>query len=261
MNRNSFLIVPLSIALVAGLYGGAAAQEATPLPETTLLDVTVGEDILPGKDAFVILGRSTAEPGAHHPAPERGEKGTIVIFVESGTLTYQIDGQGRIIRAASSDNPQEEPAPAGTSFTLSAGDALVFPAQARIEANESSEPVTYLLVIFLEQIPPPDPNPDAVGVIDGEILGIVERIFPDLPPGPATIALRRAILEPGDTQPEPSGGTQIVSQESGPAGALEQSFEGTVTIVSNGADSPIGILVLSIAPGSDAATPAATPTT
>lgn len=269
LSTNAFRGVPTPIGhalryviavLVAAFITGSlipamtTAQADAPVVQETILDVTLEHELLPDEWGFVFLGRVTAEPGSRQELLERGEQGTIVIVVEEGTLTYEIKGEGSIIRGANSEHPQQEEAPAGAPFALEAGDALVYPAQGRIEANEHDVPVVFLFAVILEPIFPPEPNPSDVGETSDVELGYAEGKWSDLVSGPVTITLQRTLLAPGAHLPRPAGGTWVVSQETGTPGSL---VSGPAEGRSNVGDAPIEVLVLMILPATSVATPAA----
>ena len=241
-----------------------AVQAGTPTTsaasgDETLLAVTVARDQLPTGEGLVYIGRNTAEPGARHTCGCPDERGTVLIVVESGTLTYEIESSGgRIIRGADGEGATEEPAPAGVSFTLAAGDALVFPGKWRVEANEGADPAVYLFALLLAPAGPPAPDPSDVGVITLETLGVVVGPWPDLGSGPVAITLRRSVLEPGASLAAPATALQVVVPEdaliAATPTALTPGDDGTTT---NGGTEPIDVLVLSLAPTGGDATPQA----
>jgi mannose-6-phosphate isomerase-like protein (cupin superfamily) len=222
----------------------------------TLLDVQVDRAQLPGKTGFFILGRNVAQPGARHTFFDPDEKGMIAIVVESGALTYEIAGPGgRIYRHANSTAPVTEPAPAGQPFTLAAGDALVYPAQKRVEANTSDKPVTFLFVVILEPVGPPAADPSDVGEQLTTELARRDGQWMALPDGPIALTLRRDTVGANADLAATVGSMQAVSQESGTPGDLLVGGDGAAVNLSS---EPIDSLIFSIAPvGAAAASPAA----
>ncbi len=239
----ALLIVGFGLGML--VPAATVAQGVEPAAGGTMLDVTLEHDLLPSELGFTILGRTYLEPGARQTLPERGEQGTIVIVVEAGALTYQIEGEGRIVRGADSGDPKHEAAPSGAPFTLVAGDALVYPAQGRIEANESAGYTVFLYAVILTPIGPPDPNPSDVGVRFEEELGYVDGFWPELVSGPVTIEVSQIVLESGESLPRALDGIRMVSQDTGEAGALVTDPDGKMR---NRSDWPIDVLVLSIEP-------------
>ena len=253
----------LLLMLVMPLVLGPApvrGQDATPAVTAatgTLLDVAIDRDQLPGEEGFILLGRNTFQPGSRQTSGSPDEVGTIAIVVESGELTYQIDGSdGRILRGAHSASPVEEAAPAGTPFTLTAGDALVYPAQKRIEMNEGDEPAVFLFVVVLEPIGPPEPDPSAVGEFTSEWLVQSSGRWPELPPGPVSLTLRQRNLGAGEMLPAAAGGLQIVAPTVGDPNVLIVASNGVLNLGEQAAD----LLVVELAPtGATTATPVAAP--
>lgn len=142
-------LIALLFATSFGTISTAAAQQATPSPiatptsdatVTTLMERAVSP--LPAAPLTVRLLRITLEAGASvplhtHPGPE-------LDYVESGTLTVDVDGEAPIVRASGEeiDAPQDEAA------TLEAGDWITFPAGASMAfSNESGQPVELLSAV------------------------------------------------------------------------------------------------------------------
>jgi hypothetical protein len=253
--------VVLIIAVLLGLSPVAGLAQETPEPAKatgSLLDVLIDRSMFPGEEGFLLLGRNVAQPGMRGTYFHPDEKGVVAIVVEDGTLTYQIDQPGgRIVRDANAATPVEEPAPVGSPFTLESGDTLVYPAQKRIESNESDGPVTFLFAVILEPVPPPPPDPTDVGEVETTFLGRYDAPWIDLPAGPVALTLERVNVAGGETVAADIGNMQAVSQESGEPGALLIGGDGTAINLS---DKTAEALVLTVAPtGSPAATPAATP--
>jgi hypothetical protein len=261
MNRVITALL-LTFVLLLGLDPAAvSAQNATPATQSMVsprLEVTVDRAQLPGNDGFIYFGRNTLSPGVRQTINERGEVGTIVIVVETGELTYEIPGtNGRILRAASTGSPTEEAAPAGTPFTLAAGDALVYPAQKRVEQNTSDGPVVFLFAVILEPVGPPEPDPTDVGEVTSEFLGSSSSAWPDLPAGPTTISIQPVSIAAGELLPAPAGGLQAIHQLTGDSSALMVADNGVLNL---GADA-VELLLVALAPETaTAATPAATST-
>jgi hypothetical protein len=233
----------------------AARQEATPANAVgTLLDITIDRAQLPGDVGFVLMGRNVAEPGSRHTYFNPDDVGTIVIVVESGVVTYEIDGTGgRIVRGANTASPAEETAPEKTPFTLAPGDAVVYPAQRRVEGNQGDVPAVFLFAVILEPVGPPEPDPTDVGEITSEILAESSGAWPDMPSGPVNLTLRATSLGDGEMLPAPAGGLQTVDQVSGNATGLIVADNGTLNL----GDEAAQLLVLSLAPMTAApATPA-----
>src|SRR5262249_25061987 len=156
----------------------------------------------------VVMGRNTFAPGARNTCACPDERGTVITFVESGTFTFQIaSSEGRIVRGANTATPRDEPMPASTPFTASAGDALGFPGKFRIEANDGTEPATYVFALLLAPVAPPET--ETVGEITGGILGVIPGTWPALGAGSVTVTLQKAVLDPGASLTAPAGGLQF----------------------------------------------------
>ncbi len=111
---------------------------------------------LPAAPADLLLFRVTLDPGASIPA-EEGDPAVVLLYVESGSLTIQIEAPLQVTRAATieafatpgaveegADLGPEEVA-AGTEVTLEAGDSAVLPPNAPGELrNDGDEPVVGL---------------------------------------------------------------------------------------------------------------------
>jgi hypothetical protein len=238
------LALPLSLA-PASVRG----QDATPTPGVeageTLLHVAVERAQLPDEGGFILVGRNTFQPGTRATINAADEVGAIAIVVESGELTYQIEGaDGRILRGADGPAPVEEPAPAGTPFTLVAGDALVYPAQKRIEKNDGDAPVVFLFAVILEPIAPPEPDPSDVGEFTTEILAQSTGGWPDLPAGPVSLSLRQVTVSAGELLPAPDDGVQTVGQTSGDPNALMVANNGVLNL----GERPANLLVVELDP-------------
>jgi hypothetical protein len=238
------LALPLSLA-PASVRGQDATPPAGVETPETLLEVTVDRAQLPGEEGFIILGRQTFQPGAKRTYEVPGAVGTEAVVVESGALTFAIEGAaGRIIRDATTTASREEAAPVGTPFTLETGDALVYPAQKHRETNEGDEPAVVYFAAVLEPIAPPEPDPSDVGEETTEFLGHSAGAWPDLPSGPVRLTLQLASVEAGKMLPAPVGGIQTIGQMSGDPGALFVADNGALNLRQNSAD----VLVVALAP-------------
>jgi hypothetical protein len=252
--------VALALLLTVSILGPLGAvtvrgQEGTPQAASgPLLEVMIDRAALPGEGGFVLFGRSVFQPNTRQTGANRGEVGTIAIVVEDGTLTYELEEPGgRILRGATSASPVEEEAPAGSTFTLEAGDALVYEAGGRVEANESDAPVSYLFAVILEPVGPPPPNPNDVGEVTSTVLGTYDGPWVALPDGPVALTWNRTTVDAGEWLPSVTGGMQATAQESGTPGDLLVGGDGAAY---NLGDEPVTALVLTLTPtGTAAATP------
>ena len=160
--------LPVSIVAVALLGMGAlhaqpvaVAQEATPaagemMPAGVTFQMvafTPDVDVSSPSDLFVF--RVGLEPGASLPIDD--SPGVGIVFVESGTLTLQVEGQTSVNRGAGMNAAMataeasgdmsglSESVAAGEAATLEAGDAAFIPGNISGELrNEGQEPATAL---------------------------------------------------------------------------------------------------------------------
>jgi mannose-6-phosphate isomerase-like protein (cupin superfamily) len=256
MVRTALALV-VAIAILGPLGAvGVRGQEATPaLASGPILEVMIDRAALPGEEGFILFGRNVAEPGSRHTYFNPDDTGTIVIVVESGVVTYEIAGPGgRILRGANSASPSEEPAPAGVPFTLAAGDAVIYPAQRRVEGNEGDQPAIFLFAVILEPVGPPPPDPSDVGEISSTVLGSYDGPWMAFPEGPVALTWERTTVDPGEWVAPITGGMQATAQDSGTPGDLLVGGDGAAY---NSGEEPVAALVLALtSTGAVTATPA-----
>lgn len=177
MRRVMVFVSVLAVVLLGGFAVGRlsvaiAAQEATP-PAEELEGVTFEPlgfgtaEELPAAPADLQLFRVTLDPGASIPA-EGGNPTVVLLYVESGSLTIQIEAPLQVTRAATieafatpgaveegADLGPEEVA-AGTEVTLEAGDSVVLQANVAGELrNDGDEPVVGLGALVAVGTTPP----------------------------------------------------------------------------------------------------------
>jgi hypothetical protein len=248
------MIVVMLVAAMLGVVGlgspGAAAQGGQ------LVSVEIARDQLPAGDGIAVIGRETFAPGSSQMCACPDEQGTVIIVVESGSFTYQIESSaGRIIRGANSEAPREEAAPVSTPFMLDAGDAVVFPGKHRIESNDGTEPATYVFALLLAPAAPP--AVDATGEIS-QIFGVVPGTWPDFGSETVTVTIATADLAPGESLAAPEGGLQFVVQtvaaEVATPTSLAVGGDGGTT---NQSGTPLPVVVVSVESHIGAATPEA----
>jgi hypothetical protein len=259
------IVVMLAVAMLgtpglSWLARGATAQDASPIPgdatSETLVSIDVPRAQLPSGDGLAIIGRGIFGPGARQVCTCPAEQGTVLIVVESGTFTYQIESsEGRIIRGANTAAPREEPAPASTPFHLAAGDALVFPGKDRIEANEGSEPASYVYALLLAPAPPPEL--ESTGEISGPILDVIPGTWPEFTSASVTVTFQKAVLAPGESLAPSTGGLQFAVQDVAPELATPTALATGADGTSNLGQTPLPILAVSVVPSSGAGTPEA----
>jgi quercetin dioxygenase-like cupin family protein len=168
----SLMVVVLLGVLTLQAQSAAIAQEATP-PAEELEGVTFEPlgfgtaEELPAAPAVLQLFRVTLDPGASIPA-EEGSPNIVLLYVESGSLTIQIESPLQVTRAATieafatpgaveegADLGPEEVA-AGTEVTLEAGDSVVLQFLGAGELrNDGDEPVVGLGALVAVGTTPP----------------------------------------------------------------------------------------------------------
>lgn len=154
-----FMVVALALfGLMAATGVRTTAQEATPAAEDAGMTMEgIGfeplafgvAETLPAAPAELQLFRLRLEPGASFPF-DPNDPSTGMAYVEEGTLTFTVTSSPMtILRASEGEAPfpgEIEEVPAGTDFTLSAGESAVFPSHVEGSGrNEGSEPATVLV--------------------------------------------------------------------------------------------------------------------
>ncbi len=170
--------VLLGALALAGLRP-AVAQDATPPPGegefapegVTFEPLGFGTaEELPAAPADLALFRVGLDPGATFPV-EEDDPSAALVYVEAGAFTFRVEGPIRVTRAATlaafatpgaveeGAVPAPEEIPAGTEFTLEAGDSAVFPPNVPGEArNDGAERAVALVAIVA---PPEAGTPEA----------------------------------------------------------------------------------------------------
>jgi len=191
------------------VLAAAVASDGTPAPgvvaEETLLEVALPAEALPHGDAvggglvhFTIAAgsRATREP---YCCP-----GLLVEYVLSDAYTVRAEAAIRVVRA---DGAVEE-VPAGTEVVLGPGDGPVSGHESAVEmANTGDAPVELLSWILID---------DSEGEFGGyDLAGWEVQSFDvqgplTVPPGPATLRLRRVELAGDADFPVPAVGSQFV---------------------------------------------------
>lgn len=151
-----FLVMVMSLALIAVPVQRIGAQDATPaaeeafeLPEgLTFEPLAHGTtENLPAARIDFELFRLRFEPGVVFQAGE-DDPSLALVYVEAGALTAVVAGPMTVLRAAESGTPfpETEEVPAGEAFTLQAGDSALFPPNVNAEVrNDEAEPVVLLV--------------------------------------------------------------------------------------------------------------------
>ncbi|MDQ4099686.1 MAG: cupin domain-containing protein, partial [Chloroflexota bacterium] len=200
-------IIGLIALLFAAMMGTATrgpatvtAQGATPSPAaspvtdatiTTLMERTISP--LPTAPLTVRLLRITLEPGASvplhtHPGPE-------LDYVESGTLTVEVEGEAQIVRA----NGEEVAAPTDEPISLATGDWITFPAGTAMGlSNPSDQPVGPDVDTGIEYVEGEPTAEDFAGVTP-TVLG--DGLLETAPEGDATVSVQRVEIPSGSPIP------------------------------------------------------------
>jgi quercetin dioxygenase-like cupin family protein len=151
----------LSIVILVGslLFSGGrlvAAQDATPAasdegapPEGVTFEFLGGgeTETLPAAPAGMYLVRITLAPGASLPG-EADDPSLILVVVEAGTVSLNIDAPITVLHATANEEPGPEdfePIEAGQNFTMEVGDSAILPANVAGEiGNDGTEDVVLL---------------------------------------------------------------------------------------------------------------------
>ena len=168
------LLIPLVFTLIAsqGMNPGTSAHDATPpsdqqagAPEgVQFVDLASGTiDVLSPGTANLALGRVRLAPGATLPFdPARAS--VDLVFMGSGTLTFRIEAPISVARGTQAGTPtptESEDIPAGTEFTMSDGDAALFPPNAagevRNDSDEDAVAWVTSLTLFTDEASTPTP--------------------------------------------------------------------------------------------------------
>ena len=166
MNR---IIRLLSIVLLLGtmiLSSGvlAGAQDATPtVEEEDAVYEYIGSgvtDTLPPGPAELLLFRIVMAPGTALPfSPD--DPSVVLVVVEAGVVTFQVEAPVTVRRAGEFDAQQEEAIPTGEAFVLETGDSAILPPNLEGEVrNEGSEPGTIMVsnIALVEDSGPATPE-------------------------------------------------------------------------------------------------------
>lgn len=142
-------VVAVVLLALAGLAPAViGARQSTPVPISSV-GVTGGAlgggepTVAPGSTLW--LREGTFEPGGvvplhHHP-------GALVLFIESGSLTYIVaEGEAIVTRATGEGTPAPiEAIGPGTETVLTAGDSVFEEGVIHVSRNDGEEPVNLLI--------------------------------------------------------------------------------------------------------------------
>jgi quercetin dioxygenase-like cupin family protein len=163
MRRFSVL---LSVVMLVGslLVGGGrlvAAQDASPAagdeewpPEGVTFEFLGGgyTESLPSAPANMYLVRLTIQPGASVPG-EADDPSLILIVVESGAVTVNLDAPITVLHATANQEPTDndfEQVPAGQDVTMEQGDSAILPANTTGEVRNDGTENAVLLGAIVE---------------------------------------------------------------------------------------------------------------
>ena len=176
MRWGSLGWVLIMLAVVAGVGGAvnpsARAQDATPASEQAT-DTTEGiqfralaagsmQLLTPGT-ANLGFGRITLAPGGSVPF-DPNDPSAVLVYIASGAVTFQVDTEMTVARAADAGTPvpaEPEVVTANTEFTLLEGDSALFPpaisGDARNDGTEEAVAWIVTLAYLTEAAATPTP--------------------------------------------------------------------------------------------------------
>jgi hypothetical protein len=205
----------------------AAADISLPRANTALL-IRSARAVLPPPPMVLDLARLTYAPGSD--GTSRALPGLLLLAVEAGTLTVQLDGAGELTHADYTETVH------GT-LILNAGDGLaLYPATSAAFRNNGAMPVlAFAAGIFpataVQSGPvpagPPQSQAQSARWPENALAGAVVHPLAggwlvDPPPRSATVELRRLSLPPNGSMPMIAPGAAVLSVE---AGALSLAAE------------------------------------
>lgn len=170
MRRFAVLVSVLPVALLGIIalsgHSHAVAQAATPGLGTsvsqgvTFVSLALATELALPSTGDVFVTRFTFEPGTGFPAAP-GDPSYSLAIVESGELTFRMDGAVVVTRAAALEAatgeaeaggafaPATEAVAAGQEVTLQAGDTAVFSLHAGGEVDNEGQERAVALVFFV----------------------------------------------------------------------------------------------------------------
>ena len=168
MHRLLVLVSVVAVALIglAALGARTDAQEATPVTEVVFDGVepeVLASGLIPAyppEPAGMVLLHLRFEPEGRVLIPA-DDPGLDLVYVEAGAVTIHINVPVVAQVGAGLATPQaqaREEVPAGTEFTLRAGDSFVAPALSGGEMR-SIEAETRVLIAYVAPVPPASPTP------------------------------------------------------------------------------------------------------
>jgi mannose-6-phosphate isomerase-like protein (cupin superfamily) len=200
-----------------------------------------------------------------------GDLGPLLLAVEAGTLTAQVDGQAVLTRGAADGvgSPQSTTAPLGAEIVLHPGDGLLVSPGVRHAFRNAEQTPTVVLAVTLLPWSSGAPEGNAFlwpipGAPDITAQLLIDEVAPVLPTGPAAIALGRlalagevglapgaatgprfAFVEAGTLRVDTAGGGPDVVISAGSEALVPRS---SVATSRNGGDGPLVVLLVTITP-------------
>jgi quercetin dioxygenase-like cupin family protein/predicted ester cyclase len=245
--------------------GGDWPLLAAPLVEAPLAE--------PPPAAILRLARFTFGPGAQQV--KLSELGPLLLAVEAGALTAQVEGHAVLTRgaAAGTSGPQPTIVPSGTDIVLHPGDGLwVAPGIRPAFRNTAETPAVVLAATLLPwwSADPADPPEGTAfiwpvpGALDISAQLLLDGVVTDFPPAPSVLGVGRLTLAAGTglapyvaTGPQfafvEAGTLGVASIDAGPAalfsaGAVAFVQDGAVVTLRNPGDGSLVLLLVTITP-------------
>jgi hypothetical protein len=237
---------PAVLVSPTGTQNASPSVSATPAASGAVLALAAGvADELPAEPSLLAIYRSTYRPGGR-VGLELAE-GPNLLFVESGTLTYQADHPVIVMRAADGTTPGEREAiPAETAFALHGGDAVVIPMGAKVSRhNAGDEPATELGAMLEGTFLGSVGGASSSGLIDTPIITFHISDAHVLPPAPVTIALSHLTLQPGAQFTPPTASWWMVGTAEEDYPDLERQPDGTAV---NTSAEPLDLYLTTVEP-------------
>jgi quercetin dioxygenase-like cupin family protein len=218
--------------------------------------------------AIVRLARFTYAPGAQQR--RLSEPGPLLLAVEAGTLTAQVEGPAGLTRTATAgtSGPATTTVPPGSDIVVRPGDGLWVSSGVRHAFRNAEEtPAVVLAATLLPWRSTDSPEGTAylwpvAGALDISAHLLIDGVVTDLPPAPVVLGLGRLTLAAGvGLAPYMATGRQFAVVEAGTlslattsagpaaplsAGAVAFVQPGAVATLRNAGDGPLTLLLVTI---------------
>lgn len=227
--------------VTGGTIAERFATAGWPILPQPLVQVPLPE---PPHEVLLRLARFTFAPGARQPAA--GSLGPLLVAVEVGTLTVQVDRPATLTRGEgeAAGRPLAATVSPGSEVALRPGDALLLPSGGgNMFRNAEPTPAVVLVLALLRWS---EGSPDgkafrwpSTGSPDVTAQLLAESVAVDMPAGPSTIALGRFTLAAqAELSVDGATGPSLAVVE---AGFLElATTSGPATLVSAGQGTGVG---------------------